>query len=151
MLVRFVCNLLVVSTYTFLCSCGSAVMSSAYDAGLPEGDSGATDCGAACTDPPGPCYSATGVCEQGLCKYTRVQDGMLCDDADACTTGDVCHADGCAGVPMDCTTPPPHVCVDDVTMAWYPWGGTCDDGVCHYDATFVTCAHGCVGDACVMP
>jgi hypothetical protein len=51
----------------------------------------------ACPSSPDPCQTNVCVPETGACEAEPAKDGTLCDDADACTTGDVCRAGACAG------------------------------------------------------
>jgi len=65
------------------------------------------------------CHEA-GICDTatGLCSEPARQDESVCDDADACTTADLCRAGVCVGEsPRTCTPP------DDCHEA----------GVCHSD------------------
>jgi hypothetical protein len=47
----------------------------------------------------GTCTS--GVCEQGVCDQVLLEG--LCDDGDACTTGDSCQGGLCLGTALDCS------------------------------------------------
>ncbi len=61
--------------------------------------SGAVDCSSlddACVT--GTCDPATGMCQE-----TPVEDGTMCDDADACTEMDQCAGGDCAGAALDCS------------------------------------------------
>ncbi len=100
----------------------------------------------ACGSPPGPCFEATGVCDEALdggCVYTIAVGQLGCSDSDGCTVNDACLPDaGCAGVPLDCSnaTPPGECLVPANTCSngqcnFIPrtgpcTGGTCSQGVC---------------------
>jgi hypothetical protein len=47
------------------------------------------------------CSKSTGACEE-----LPALDGVACDDASWCTTGDVCRAGACVGTPRPCTVVP---------------------------------------------
>jgi hypothetical protein len=55
-----------------------------------------------CADDSNPCTAD--VCEGSVCTHP-LRDGLLCDDGDQCTTGDLCREDRCVG------GPPPN-CID---------------------------------------
>ena len=72
-------------------------------------------------------------CEKGLVVHNPVATGV-CDDGDACTTGDSCYFGNCKpGDPVVCVLAP---CASDVTCVtgegcvstWKPGGAECDDG-----------------------
>jgi hypothetical protein len=73
-------------------------------------DGGAEDCSALDED------CARGVCLPGTstCATEPLADGLGCDDADLCTTGDQCVAGVCTGTPVDCSGS----------------GDTCNAGIC---------------------
>jgi hypothetical protein len=76
------------------------------------------DEGNLCTSPPGACYESTGTCTGGDCSYTPKPSSAVCNDADACTTGDHCDGSGnCVGTTMDCSRP-------------HTTGGHCVSGSC---------------------
>ena len=57
--------------------------------------------GSLCTDDGNPCTSDT--CDGlGGCAHQAVDDGLPCDDADACTTGDACVGGACVGGATRC-------------------------------------------------
>lgn len=68
------------------------------------GDSGSGD---GSVQPPIPCTETcaselpcmTGACVQGQCVWQPVADGTSCDDAAACTQGDICTDGACVGQP----------------------------------------------------
>lgn len=100
-----------------------------------------------CDRPPSSCYAAAGFCEEGTCSYA-FNDGVACDDRNACTTSDHCSAGICAGMPMSCRNPPPNVCSDANTLQTYDRIGNCSAGTCSYVGHYVACANGCAEGAC---
>jgi RHS repeat-associated protein len=52
------------------------------------------------------CHNA-GICDQatGLCSNPAVADGTTCNDGNACTTSDTCHAGNCGGNQVNCSAP----------------------------------------------
>jgi hypothetical protein len=79
-----------------------------------------------CSSPPTACNAMSGQCVLGACHYP-VLDGGSCSDTSNCTIQDLCLADGgCAGVPVQCTTPPNSQCFGSA--------GSCleADGGCQY-------------------
>ncbi len=63
----------------------------------------------------GACASVACQPETGACVVTEQGDGVSCDDADACTSGDVCQAGACAGEAVLCDDGNP--CTTDVCDA----------------------------------
>lgn len=92
----------------------------ATDAGT---DAGPLDpcAGVDCTGLDDDCNVGTCDPATGMCAAVPVADDTACDDADACTTGDVCAAGVCGGAAVDCSA------MDDVCAV-----GTCNpaDGMC---------------------
>ncbi len=76
-------------------------------------------CGGPCMDPPGACYDPVGECVGGTCVYAPTPAGILCDDQDACTTGEKCDGGGTCGggVTKECARP-------------HTTGGKCVAGTC---------------------
>jgi hypothetical protein len=61
-----------------------------------------------CNMPPAFCLAVPGTCDPGTgaCSYDPDPTGA-CDDSNACTSTDLCSADGgCGGNPVTCNTPP---------------------------------------------
>jgi len=86
-----------------------------------------------------PC--TVGACDEATqqCVTTAVEAGTICDDANPCTTADVCLGDACAGT-LDPTC---SVCGNQTIDQ----GEDCDDG----DAEFVpgdACTAGCIDVPC---
>ena len=104
--------------------------------------------GVTCDTPPGPCYLPKGLCQAGICEYA-VADGILCDDADPCTTDDTCDAGVCAGLPLPCDAPAAPACGDDGALTVEQGPGHCEGGACTYATTIVPCELGCEDSACV--
>jgi hypothetical protein len=78
----------------------------------------------ACTTPPSACHGLPGTYANGVCTYPFKGAGTTCDDANACTTGDVCNGAGtCGGSAISCNSPP---------GACYQSAGTCSNGACSY-------------------
>ena len=80
---------------------------------------------------------ADGVCSPstGNCVARPKNDGMPCDDADACTSGDTCAAAACKGTMKDCTALDAPPCIKGacnkttvLCEAAPQTGGACDDG-----------------------
>jgi uncharacterized repeat protein (TIGR01451 family) len=76
-----------------------------------------------------PCTTDTCNPTTGLCQSTQAPDGTQCDDLNACTVGNVCHAGAC-GTPVVCNDSNP--CTTDVcnpaTGACTSTPLACDDG-----------------------
>jgi hypothetical protein len=92
----------------------------------------------------GACSSSACDPGTGACVSTQFNDGKPCDDADACTAGDVCASGACVGASsLECSDGNPctgDVCNTDTGCYNPPLGDgvTCDDG------------DGCTtGDACM--
>jgi uncharacterized protein (TIGR03382 family) len=84
-------------------------------AGVCQGGDPVT-CGApAACHAPGVCNPATGACQRAL------TNGLACDDANRCTTGDVCAGGTCGGTPITCT---PGECQQ--ASACSPSSGACE-------------------------
>ncbi|MBN2497339.1 MAG: hypothetical protein JXR96_22300 [Deltaproteobacteria bacterium] len=105
--------------------------------------------GVTCDSPPEPavCYVEPGTCSSGECSYDY-NDGHICDDGDPCRVQDSCRQGVCAGVPMQCTSPPANEC-DGSTAVIYDSRGTCSGGQCEYGSQRVECAEGCEGGQCL--
>jgi len=99
-----------------------------------------------CNSPPSSCYGASGSCTNGSCTYP-FQNGIACDDGNACTVNDTCNAGVCAGAPKVCNTPPPNVC-NGSSLESYAAMGTCSAGTCGYSAMLTSCAAGCTNAQC---
>lgn len=97
-----------------------------------------------CDRPPGPCFAPLGTCAAGACRYAP-RPGVSCDDADACTSADVCDAAGaCRGTATRCATPPAASCVDAQTQRTFEVTGTCQaSGACAYPQHDTACPLGC--------
>ena len=92
-----------------------------------------------------PCYVNACLAQAGTCSPVPADSGASCDDADPCTTDDVCDGGGaCAGAAVDCSGE------EDGDLC----NGTlvCEGGACVVDAdTVVTCdasADPCWVNAC---
>jgi len=131
-------------------ACAYASQDTACSMGCQDGACAGDPCaGVTCDSPPGPCHEPAGTCQNGVCSYA-VAVGDSCDDADPCTSDDVCDASGaCAGSALDCQSPPAPACKDENTLTVYDWTGVCDGaGQCTYGSTEVPCAEGCENGAC---
>lgn len=106
--------------------------------------------GMSCTTPPNNCYFANGTCENGACRFD-VNNAGVCDDGQACTTGDYCAEGTCVGTPTTCTTPPANLCVDANTRRVFNPTGNCNaaSGACEYQSQDQFCQFGCTPDGCV--
>ena len=104
--------------------------------------------GVVCDNPPGPCFSGTGICENGVCDYALLADGEQCDDMNACTEGDRCINSQCSGSPRVCAEPPPTSCKDSDTMQAYSSNGSCVAGGCVYPEHSIACSSGCTDGSC---
>ena len=98
-----------------------------------------------CDSPPDQCHQSLGTCSAGNCTYELKASGATCDDADPCTTSDVCSDTGqCKGTTMTCNTPLAPKCdATNPVSHGYDAAGTCDKGVCTYTAVDKTCAVSC--------
>jgi hypothetical protein len=112
----------------------------------------------------GDCPAATDACHSAACLPTgycgfTVNVGAPCNDGLACTTGDVCQADGsCAGAPVVCTAldechdvgtcdPISGVCSNPLKIDGSACtGGICCGGTCTDDTTTSNC--GSCGNSC---
>ena len=110
-----------------------------------------TDCAAQACGVGGQCTGGvcvapaeTGLCSDGLdndgdglsdCADSDCPSGAACNDANACTRGDVCGASGCVGSAIVCNQPP-SACFENT--------GTCSpaDGRCTYPARTGSCDDG---------
>lgn len=135
------CNagLCVYTSHTITCSTG----------GCRDNQCVADACGSVtCNTPPSVCYAATGTCSgAGQCSY-GFNNAALCNDNNACTTGDSCNSGVCQGTPMACNTPPADVCTDASTLRSYTRVGSCAVGTCSYTSSLITCPNGCASGAC---
>ncbi len=83
----------------------------------------------------GPCQVP--LCEDGECFADAIPSGLACDDANPCTSNDICQSGTCAGLAMDCDDGNP--CSED----------SCTDGACENLALDgVPCSD---GDPCTGP
>jgi cysteine-rich repeat protein len=113
-------------------SCGA-------EGGAEDADEGGTgaicktnsDCASFLTNP-GPCETAICNLETSLCEAANVADGTACDDANACTSADVCSAGVCtSGAAVNCDDS--DACTSDscdpaTGCANSSIAATCDDG-----------------------
>ena len=75
-----------------------------YAAGTIEQEFGLLRCdGQVCSSLDGPC--SLGVCDSGSgqCALEPLNEGLTCDDDNACSTGDLCLAGACSGLFPDCS------------------------------------------------
>jgi len=75
-----------------------------YAAGTIEQDFGMLRChGQVCLSRNGPC--SVGVCNtgSGQCEVEAINEGAVCDDGNACSTGDLCVAAVCTGALPNCS------------------------------------------------
>ncbi len=119
----------------------------------PQGNCPSDKCrGVTCNAPPSAeCLNATtlrvylagGTCDgqTGQCNYSS-QD-VSCPDG---CENNVCKGDVCGNV--RCDSPPAQSCDDGQTLRTYVSPGTCQNGVCSYQAQTRTCANGCENGAC---
>ena len=141
--------------------CGNAVLEppeECDDGNDAPGDGCESDClttchaATECADED-PCTDST--CEEGgtgrLCveRFNRA----ACDDAEPCTSSDVCDGAGsCGGTPVACTIPPPDECADASNLRVYGTTGTCDGSSgtaeCSYPSSLQFCTYGCAGGEC---
>jgi len=90
----------------------------------------------ACTTPPSACHDSPGTYTNGVCTYPFKGAGTLCDDANACTTADMCNGLGtCGGTEVVCNSPP---------NSCYSAAGVCGSGTCSY--TPEPAGFGCTSD-----
>src|SRR5690554_6006760 len=88
--------------------------------------------GIICDQPPSECYESAGTCQNGQCNYDYANENA-CDDADSCTTGDVCQSGQCVGEAVACNTPPAPTCKDATTLSIPASAGLCGGGGdCNY-------------------
>lgn len=100
--------------------------------------------GLKCEKPPSQCSYFTGICKEGNCDYDPKAVGSACDDGDPCTALDACDAkQGCAGIPVQCNTPPAPSCVEPSLSRSYKAVGVCKEGGCDYEYADQKCANGC--------
>jgi hypothetical protein len=100
-----------------------------------------------CNTPPSVCYATSGSCANGSCTYPFA-NGTGCNDANPCTTNDMCSGGVCQGTPLVCDTPPASICLDASTLELYAASGSCNVGTCVYTPATVNCAAGCSNGAC---
>ncbi len=92
---------------------GSDDVTDPSEADVDDGEgvgNGSTGCGVAACTTDGDCpdsFVATAACTEvacfdGCCEIVLSADGVVCDDADACTTDEVCAYGQCAGAPQPC-------------------------------------------------
>ncbi len=104
-----------------------------------------------CTGPTGSaCLLNQCDAKTGQCGLVSVQDGKICDDANACSSVSTCEAGKCEGL-FDVTCDDKNACTDDVCTAqsgcvFSASAATCDDG--NACTTSDACANGgCTGAA----
>jgi hypothetical protein len=129
--------------------CTQAPKLGACDDGDPctVGDSCA---GGGCKGTPMDCSALDSTCSKGLCSGGQcvgkpVNSGFLCDDGNACTSGDLCQNGQCTGNAKNCTyldTPCQSGACQGGQCFAQPKGGGCSDG----DACTVNDA--CNGGSC---
>ena len=93
------------------------------------------------------CHTATCSVE-GKCIYTPVVDGVPCEDADSCTSSDVCTAGVCTGTRME---QPCQKCISGVFVPDNDLDGSVcsDSSLC---TSHDTCSNGqCLGNAVTCP
>lgn len=83
-------------------------------------------------------FNANGVCSNGECSYSPVEDTCQwgCNDA----TG-ACQPDPCIG--LACQTPPTARCVSSTKSRIFDPDGTCANGICTYSPLDENCQWGC--------
>lgn len=118
--------------------------------GSQDGSDGPDVCTDGCDTPPGPCFAATGECDDATdtCVYPPAVEGTVCDDDDPCSGMSLCDGAG------QCVAQAPVLC-DQPPSTCHAATGQCDptDGGCVYElqAEGTACedGDGCtVGDAC---
>jgi hypothetical protein len=134
--------------------------------GFRAADAGGTDC-----DDSNPAINpgVAEVCNDGIdnncngkidCADSPACDGVSCDDGQACSTNDACHAGVCIGMSAQCGSPPaggcfhlPGQCLIDGGCTYaVDVGSACDGGVCASNGacvppnTEVNCADGIDND-----
>ena len=85
------------------------------------------DCGASSSA----CFTLECVPSDGSCVEAVVVDPIPCDDADNCTSGDVCQGGACKGVTTQCDDGKPctaDACVAGQGCVYTPTDGPCEDG-----------------------
>ncbi len=87
-------------------------------------------------------WDSIGGCEAGECVYGF--QTVSC--AGGCENGHCVGTDPCSV--MTCNVQPASFCVDGVTLRTYASDGSCDEAVCYYDHTGITCASGCENGQC---
>ena len=142
-----ICDLGASCGATASCSGSTSSGSTSGSTGSTSGGSTGGGCGA-CNAPPDACHATVGTCQSGVCVYDFVE-GASCDDGNACTIQDTCHAGTCAGTAKVCDAPPAAVC-NGSSLATYNPQGVCNGGLCVYTPESVSCgAAGCSAGACV--
>jgi hypothetical protein len=86
-------------------------------------------------------YIPQGVVTNGECSYKG--DSVFCENG--CKDG-TCKGNPCAGMP--CLSPPENTCADGSTLTSYDPTGKCANGTCSYEASSISCEHGCDNGAC---
>lgn len=82
-----------------------------------------------CPEAPGPCQSDESTCVDGVCVYLDLDEGLPCDDGDACTVNGLCQAGVCVGETLPCEAPNAvGTCQGGACGAWECTGdwGNCD-------------------------
>ena len=124
---------------TFGPVCTLTVQGCGLDSECDDGSLCTTDtCNAGtCENVPIDCSGAgdqcnDGVCNPGtgLCESQPANEGLTCDDLDACTIGDVCTGGVCSGPPLNCTDA--SACTNDACVA----------GICVYTPSGVCSLEG---------
>jgi|GEM_PF-2463351 hypothetical protein len=87
-------------------------------------------------------FQSPGVCENGACLFQLVNTKC----AKGCLYG-ACLDEPCAGV--KCDAPPASTCLDENTVGYYSYKGSCEAGQCSYTALKKACANGCDNGECV--
>ena len=109
-----------------------------------------------CTGTPTDCSHLAGPCSQGVCdpadgtcQAVPANDGMVCDDANACSSSDRCQEGSCTGTPVDCS----YLDGPCSQGACDPMTGTCQvepasEGSPCDDELFCTDGDSCVAGSC---
>lgn len=95
------------------------------------------------------CNGVGWICgKDALGNFAWLRKLAPCDDNNPCTRDDICVAGQCVGTPLPCTTPPPNICQDNVTLKTYMSKGTCKQGICSYSSAQIKCSGQCVAGQC---
>ena len=86
-------------------------------------------------------YASSGTCSGGSCNYKATDKACPF----GCENG-ACSPDSCGGVA--CNTPPPAVCADAGTQKTFAKVGSCSEGNCGYEPSYLNCAFGCANAKC---